>query len=97
MTNGRSCLSGILFSKNQTNDHKLLKAFFLFEQLHLAFPLSFENLVSSVPSKFGDFSPANNHRQNTYLFIYPYVVDFACLSQKIIIECDGSQHLEQQE
>ncbi len=28
--------------------------------------------------------------------IYPYIVDFVCLSKKLIVECDGSQHLEQE-
>jgi very-short-patch-repair endonuclease len=28
--------------------------------------------------------------------IDPYVVDFVCLSKKLIIECDGGQHIEQQ-
>jgi len=28
--------------------------------------------------------------------IYPYVVDFVCLNKKLIIECDGGQHLEQE-
>jgi crossover junction endodeoxyribonuclease RuvC len=27
--------------------------------------------------------------------IGPYIVDFVCLSQKLIIELDGSQHLDQ--
>ena len=27
--------------------------------------------------------------------IGPYIVDFVCLNQKLIIELDGSQHLEQ--
>lgn len=27
--------------------------------------------------------------------IGPYIVDFICLNQKLIIELDGSQHLEQ--
>ena len=40
-------------------------------------------------------------RLNGYKFrrqhlIQPYIVDFICLSKKIIIECDGSQHLDQQ-
>ena len=39
----------------------------------------------------------NNYKFRRQHLIYPYVVDFACLSQKIIIECDGSQHLEQEE
>ena len=26
--------------------------------------------------------------------IGPYIVDFICLEKKLIIECDGSQHLE---
>ena len=39
-------------------------------------------------------------RLNGYKFrrqhlIHPYVVDFVCLSKKIIVECDGGQHLEQ--
>ncbi|HSW68995.1 MAG TPA: DUF559 domain-containing protein [Gammaproteobacteria bacterium] len=41
-------------------------------------------------------------RLNGYKFrrqhlIQPYVVDFICLSKNLVIECDGSQHLEQQE
>jgi len=27
----------------------------------------------------------------------PYIVDFVCLEQKLIIELDGSQHIEQQD
>ena len=39
-------------------------------------------------------------RLNGYKFrrqhlIHPYVVDFICLHKKLIIECDGGQHLEQ--
>lgn len=29
--------------------------------------------------------------------IYPYCVDFICLSKNLIVECDGGQHLEQKE
>jgi very-short-patch-repair endonuclease len=29
--------------------------------------------------------------------IGPYIVDFVCLKQKLIIELDGGQHLEQQQ
>jgi very-short-patch-repair endonuclease len=29
--------------------------------------------------------------------IEPYIVDFICLTQKLIIEVDGSQHLDNQE
>src|SRR3990167_3592303 len=29
--------------------------------------------------------------------IEPYIVDFVCLSKKLIIELDGSQHAERQE
>jgi very-short-patch-repair endonuclease len=28
------------------------------------------------------------------LIIYPYIVDFACLGRRLIIEADGSQHAE---
>ena len=39
-------------------------------------------------------------RLNGYKFrrqhlVYPYVVDFICLKKKLIVECDGGQHLEQ--
>jgi very-short-patch-repair endonuclease len=39
-------------------------------------------------------------RLNGYKFrrqhlIHPYVVDFVCLNKKLIVECDGGQHLEQ--
>lgn len=39
-------------------------------------------------------------RLNGYKFrrqhlIYPYVCDFICLEKKLIIECDGSQHAEE--
>lgn len=27
--------------------------------------------------------------------IYPYIVDFVCLTKKLIIELDGGQHIEQ--
>jgi BirA family biotin operon repressor/biotin-[acetyl-CoA-carboxylase] ligase len=30
------------------------------------------------------------------LSIGPYIVDFVCLSRKIIVECDGGQHHSQQ-
>jgi very-short-patch-repair endonuclease len=30
------------------------------------------------------------------LIIEPYIVDFACIEAKLIIEADGSQHAEQQ-
>ena len=28
--------------------------------------------------------------------IHPYIIDFVCLENKLIIEVDGSQHIEQQ-
>jgi very-short-patch-repair endonuclease len=28
------------------------------------------------------------------LIIYPYIVDFACLSRRLIVEADGSQHAD---
>src|SRR5579863_6618248 len=38
----------------------------------------------------------NNYKFRKQHLIHPYVVDFVCLSKKLIIECDGGQHLEQQ-
>lgn len=39
-------------------------------------------------------------RLNGYKFrrqycIHPYIVDFICLSKKLIVECDGGHHFEQ--
>ena len=39
----------------------------------------------------------NNYKFRRQHLIHPYVVDFICLSKKLIIECDGGQHLEQLE
>ena len=42
------------------------------------------------------------HRMDGYKFrrqfvIEPYIVDFVCLEMRLIIEADGSQHLDQKE
>ncbi|MBA3481615.1 MAG: endonuclease domain-containing protein [Pirellulales bacterium] len=37
----------------------------------------------------------NGHKFRRQVAIGPYVVDFVCLSQKLIIELDGPQHQEQ--
>ena len=34
---------------------------------------------------------------STHLPVGPYVVDFVCLSHKLVIELDGGQHAEQLE
>jgi very-short-patch-repair endonuclease len=39
----------------------------------------------------------NGHKFRRQHLIHPYVVDFICLSKKLIVECDGGQHLEQKE
>ncbi|MDW8279538.1 MAG: endonuclease domain-containing protein [Anaerolineales bacterium] len=42
----------------------------------------------------GDKLGVNFRRQHA---IGPYIADFACIQKKLIIELDGSQHLEQKE
>ncbi len=39
----------------------------------------------------------NHYKFRRQYLIYPYVVDFICLSHKLIVECDGSQHQAQEE
>ena len=36
----------------------------------------------------------NGHKFRRQVAIGPYIVDFVCLSQKIIVELDGPQHCE---
>lgn len=38
----------------------------------------------------------NGYKFRRQHWIQPYVVDFICLSKKLIIECDGGQHQDQQ-
>jgi very-short-patch-repair endonuclease len=34
------------------------------------------------------------HRFRRQQIVFPYIVDFACLSAKLIVEADGSQHAD---
>ena len=39
----------------------------------------------------------NGYKFRRQHLIHPYIVDFICLKEKLIIELDGGQHNEQQE